>query len=638
MCPGATTWANWARRAGFLALAPLPLLVPAGVLSAQEGAGTRLDWRQFGNLSITGPAVAGLASGPVNRVWYSSTGDRLAVLTAAGQTWETADFESWKSAALAPPSRVEAEASALPEPGAHVQAAGPRLYAAGAYVWSSEDEGRTWRNLTQFAKFSILGGPLTDLAISPANPDDIAVANIRGVWRSLDGGLTWDSLNALLPNLPALRLLQTPERGRGLALAFTTGEEAEWAPGERTGWRPLESARLAAERNLASGIASATASAPSRAMRVGTYLYAGTADGRLFSSSDEGLTWREFRFAENGRVESLFVDHREPQIALAAVAPASASGVRLLRTTNAGLFWDDLSANLPPGAAHGVAADLATGTIYAATESGLFLTVTNLRNASPATRWERIDNGLPRAPVQDVMLDGDGNQLYAALAGHGVFRTLAPHRLADPRVVNAADFSFRAAAPGSLLSVLGRRVASARMGETEVPVLAATESESQIQVPFEASGSTLSLHLADGTPGGRRLALPLRPLSPAIFVDRDGTPMVLDADRGLLLDAQTQANGGGRIQILCTGLGRVSPDWPTGLAAPVEGLPRVTAPVTVYLDRTALRATRATLAPGYIGFYLVEVELPVVVNAGPAELYIEAAGSESNRVTLYLRP
>lgn len=638
MCPRATTRAKWASRTRRLALAGLALLLPVAVLSAQEGAGARLDWRQFGNLSITGPAVAGLASGPVNRVWYSATGDRLAVLTAAGQTWETTDFESWKSAALAPPVRAVAEASSLPEPGAHVLASGARLYAAGAYVWSSEDEGRTWRNLTQFAKFSILGGPLTDLAVSPTNPDDIAVANIRGVWRSLDGGYTWDSLNALLPNLPALRLLQTPERGRGLALAFTTGEEAEWAPGERTGWRPSESSRLASERGLATTIARATASAPVRALRAGTYLYAGTADGRLFSSSDDGLTWREFRFADSGRVESIFADPREPQIALAAIAPASAGGVRLLRTTNAGLFWDDLSANLPPGAAHGVTGDLATGTVYLATESGLFLTVTNLRNASPATRWERIDNGLPRAPVQDVMLDSEGNQLYAALAGHGVYRTLAPHRLADPRVVNAADFSARAAAPGSLLSVLGRRVASAWMGETAVPVLAASESESQIQVPFEASGTTLSLNLADGTPGGRRLALPLRAISPAIFIDRDGTPMILDADRGLLLDAQTLASGGGRIQILCTGLGRVSPDWPTGLAAPVEGLPRVTSPVTVYLDRTALRVTRATLAPGYIGFYLVEAELPVVVNAGPAELYLEAAGSESNRVTLYLRP
>ncbi len=581
----------------------------------------------------------GLASGPVSRVWYSSAGDRLLLLTASGERWETEDFESWKSSTAVPPERQTAEASALPEPQAMVQAAGARLYAAREFAWSSDDEGRTWRNLTGHARFSILGGTVADLAVSPTNPDEIAVANEHGVWRSLDGGLTWDGLNALLPNLPARRLLRAPLGRQGLLLGLTSGGEAVWAPGERTGWRPVEATISRDERALAASIAARTGAVVARALRAGAYLYAGTQDGRMLASSDEGATWREFRVAGEGRVESLFLDPREPQIALAALAPgAAAGGARILRTTNGGLFWDDVSANLPPGAAHGVAADLATGTVYAATEAGLFLTMTNLRNAAPATRWERIDAGLPRAAVEDVALDGEGNQIYIALRGYGVYRTLAPHRLLDPRVVNAADFSARAAAPGSLLSVLGRRVASARMGESEVPVLAASESESQIQVPFEATGATLSLQLADGTPGGRNLALPLRPLSPAIFVSRDGSPMVLDADRGLLLDAQTQAASGGRIQILCTGLGRVTPDWPTGLAAPVENLPVVAAPVKVYLDRVPLRVTRSTLAPGYIGFYLVEAELPAVVDAGPAELYLEAGGSESNRVSLYLQP
>jgi uncharacterized protein (TIGR03437 family) len=48
--------------------------------------------------------------------------------------------------------------------------------------------------------------------------------------------------------------------------------------------------------------------------------------------------------------------------------------------------------------------------------------------------------------------------------------------------------------------------------------------------------------------------------------------------------------------------------------------------------------TRATLAPGYIGFYLIEVQLPALVNAGPAELYIDAGGRQSNRVPLYVEP
>lgn len=632
MCPRATTWVKPAAHAGLLVLAM------AAVLPGQETAGTRLDWRQFGNLSIAGAASAGLASGPVSRVWYSPSGGGLTVVTSSGQVWETKDFESWTSAATQPPARQPAEASALPEANAQVQAAGGRLYAAGTYAWSSDDDGRTWRNLTQFAKFSILGGPLADLAISPANPDDIAVANSNGVWRSLDGGLTWDSLNALLPNLPAARLLRAPQPRRGLLLGLSTGEEAEWAPGERAGWRTTEPNYTLTERAFATALAPRLGTTAARVSVGGGYLYAGSAEGRLFTSSDEGRTWREFRFSERGRVEAIFVDAREPQIALAAVNPGMAGGARLFRTTNGGIFWDDLSADLPAGAAHGVTADLASGTVYLATDAGLFLTITNLRNASPATRWVRVDSGLPQVVAQDVMLDAEGNQLYVALLGHGVYRTLAPHRLLDPRVVNAADFSSRAAAPGSLLSVLGRRVSSARMGSTEVPVLAASESESQIQVPFEASGTTLSLDLSDGTPGGRSVALPLRRLSPAIFVDRDGTPMILDADRGLLLDAQTQAEGGGRIQILSTGLGRVTPEWPTGLAAPVESLPKVAVPVRVYLDRVPLRVTRATLAPGYIGFYLVEAELPAVVNAGPAELYIEAEGSESNRVSLYLRP
>ncbi|MBN8731844.1 MAG: hypothetical protein J0L64_14975 [Acidobacteria bacterium] len=632
MCPSATIWAKTASRAGVLTL------LAALQLAAQETGGTRLDWRQFGTVSLTGPATVGVASGAVSRVWYAPAGDRLALLTAAGERWETEDFESWKPSQAVPPERREAEASAVPEPSALVRGAGGRLYAAGRFAWASDDEGRTWRNLTGHARFSILGGAIADLAVSPTNPDDIAVANEHGVWRSLDGGLSWDSLNALLPNLPARRLLRAPQPRQGLVLGLADGEEAVWAPGERTGWRLADASITSAERALAASIAARTGAVVTRALRAGAYLYAGSEDGRLLASSDEGATWREFRMAAEGRVESLFLDPREPQIALAALAPALAGGARIVRTTNGGLFWDDVSANLPPGAAHGVTADLATGTLYAATEAGVFLTMTNLRNAAPATRWERIDAGLPRAAAQDVMLDGEGNQIYIALKGYGVYRTLAPHRLLDPRVVNAADFSTRAAAPGSLLSVLGRRVASARMGDSEVPVLAASESESQIQVPFEAAGATLSLSLADGTPGGRSFALPLRPLSPAIFIGRDGSPMVLDAERGLLLDAQTQAAAGGRIQILCTGLGRVTPDWPTGLAAPVENLPKVAAEVKVYLDRMPLTVTRATLAAGYIGFYLVEAELPAVVDAGPAELYLEAGGSESNRVSLYLQP
>ena len=55
-------------------------------------------------------------------------------------------------------------------------------------------------------------------------------------------------------------------------------------------------------------------------------------------------------------------------------------------------------------------------------------------------------------------------------------------------------------------------------------------------------------------------------------------------------------------------------------------------------DREPIEVSRAVLAPGYVGFYLIEIQLPRIVNAGPAELYIEAEGQPSNRVRLYIEP
>jgi uncharacterized protein (TIGR03437 family) len=105
-----------------------------------------------------------------------------------------------------------------------------------------------------------------------------------------------------------------------------------------------------------------------------------------------------------------------------------------------------------------------------------------------------------------------------------------------------------------------------------------------------------------------------------------------------MLDSATTAHSNSRIQILATGLGRVTPQWTTGLAAPLENPPAVAANIRAYLDRAPVQVTRATLAPGYVGLYLIELQLPALVNAGPAEFYISADGQESNRVRIYLEP
>jgi len=156
-------------------------------------------------------------------------------------------------------------------------------------------------------------------------------------------------------------------------------------------------------------------------------------------------------------------------------------------------------------------------------------------------------------------------------------------------------------------------------------------------VPFEAVGPNVSLSLH--TPGGTvQRELPLLPVSPAIMVSSEGAPMLLDADSGLPIDFRNVAHSNGRMQIWATGLGRVRPDWPTGMQAPSENTPAVVAQIRAFLDGSPLQVTRATLVPGYIGFYLIEVQLPPVVNAGTSELHITADTQESNHVLLTVEP
>jgi uncharacterized protein (TIGR03437 family) len=141
------------------------------------------------------------------------------------------------------------------------------------------------------------------------------------------------------------------------------------------------------------------------------------------------------------------------------------------------------------------------------------------------------------------------------------------------------------------------------------------------------AGDSLRLSLGGGP---LSFELPLRASSPAILTDRDGTPMLFDAETGLPLDAANPGRPGMAIQILATGLGRVDPDWPAGLPAPLDAPPRVRARVRVLLDGAELQVLAATLAPGYTGYYLIEARLPEFVDSGlagnaspPADIHLE---------------
>lgn len=624
-------------------------LLTATVLSAvsvlaqtsAQAPGVSAEWRRVGNSAID-LSLAALATGPVDRVWYSA-GGAIEIHTQSGQILETSDLETWhpSKAAVPPDVSPRVAAASLPDIHAKVRAGSKILYAVSKFAYRSESNGAAWDNLTSYRGTSIVG-ELTDLAVAPSDDDQIVVAGSAGVFRSMDGGKTWCGLNDALPNLPATRLLSLPAGDQGVRVGLADGSAVAWEPGQKIAWTPADNSDLAQEAQLRQVFAAQRGSPVTALAIAGDSIYTGMLDGKIAVSADNGSSWRTFAIAASGTVERFWVDPDDSRIALAVLGMRANDGGtgapawHVARTQNGGLFWDDLTGNLPDIAAHGVTADAATGAIYLATDGGVYVGYTDLAALGQPPAWQRVP-GLTQSGVTDVRLDGQGHQLWAATDGYGVYSILAPHRLLDPRVVSTADQITSATAPGSLVSVLGARVQAAHAGDVSIPVLAANDNESQLQIPFELRGSSVSLAV-DAASGSRTLpAVPLAAAAPAIFVDRDGTPVLLDADSGVMLDAMNPAHSRGRIQILATGLGRVNPDWPTGIPAPQENPPQVAAPVEAFIDRQPVQVTRAVLAP-YIGFYLIEIEVPKIVNSGPAELYLNVDGQESNRVRVYIQP
>src|SRR5580704_1074143 len=356
---------------------PISRMVLIGLVLAGSGVAQVPEWRRVGNAAID-LQLAGLATGPVDRAWYSPAGDRIWIQTSSGKTFETNDFDRWTlvPADTPAPPLPEGRSIALPEDNAQVRnpaGPSPRVYAYGRFVYRSDNSGKNWDNLTAFHGLSIVGDNVRDLAVSPTNEDEIVVAGSAGVFRSLDAGQSWSSLNDGLPNLPSARIRSLPEGAQGTEIELPGAMVLEWQPGERQAWRPANNSKAAGEFERRKIWSEARGSAVTALTIVQPYIYSGMADGRIIVSADSGISWQpDWQTGQSGAVTAFWVDPANPRNALATLAS------RVLHTIDGGLSWVDISANLPGVAVRGVTADPLGNAIYIATDQGVFFARTNL--------------------------------------------------------------------------------------------------------------------------------------------------------------------------------------------------------------------------------------------------------------------
>jgi photosystem II stability/assembly factor-like uncharacterized protein len=476
---GGSSWAaanqGLAAGSGFLALAADPY--HPGRLYAGTGDGV---YRSLDGATTWQPANAGLAGDQVYGFAFTPAAvfagfDRgVARSVNGGVTWQPSRLGLGEAAQAlaADPSRPAV------------------LYAASsAAVWKSADGGRTWSRASSFADpviqlatdaggavyvatpgtlFRSTDGAASFRALPPAPfvpvaglrlaagsaPGTLLAAASAGLFRTLNGGISWQPLNPGLRGLAVVSLAVDPRDASAVYAGVTTGllagrhRDAAWSPrfaglgliqpveapsflavdpaGSGTIYRSLV---FSLSRSFDGGrrwhdlvlpnpclVVSALALDPTAPRTV----YVGGDNGDsgcqerdlAFKSTDGGNTWTALSI---DAVNGIYVDPSSPQTVYAL-----ADGLR--KSTDGGMTWSSADAGLTPQAIDSLdslAIDpRSSGTLYAAAHSGLF------KSTDGGGSWLPAGAGLPPGAVNTVAVSPrEPGTVYAGIRGVGVFRS-----------------------------------------------------------------------------------------------------------------------------------------------------------------------------------------------------------------------
>jgi uncharacterized protein (TIGR03437 family) len=232
--------------------------------------------------------------------------------------------------------------------------------------------------------------------------------------------------------------------------------------------------------------------------------------------------------------------------------------------------------------------------------------------------------------------------------------------------VNAASFSPRPVAVGSLATVFGKNLAFAaaaapyvplpllldrtvlRLAYQNAPLVFVSPDQITFQVPWELEGLEAAIvqPTIGGVPGAIQ-SMRLAVFSPGIFTLTEtgsGQGSVTIAGTGHTaapVGAYPSARPAARgevISIYCTGLGPVTNRPASGAPAPADPLAVVLNQPNVLFGDIPASSVFAVMAPGLVGMYQVNAEIPADAPTGDAvPLTITVGGMRSNEVTIAIQ-
>lgn len=148
-------------------------------------------------------------------------------------------------------------------------------------------------------------------------------------------------------------------------------------------------------------------------------LYAGTDDGNLHVTQDDGMTWIQIddQLPDKwiSRVVASQHDRATVYVTLTGYREDDFSSY-VYRSADYGKTWTSISANLPAEPINVIREDPTRGgLLYLGTDLGAYATIDG------GLRWESISNGLPTAAVSDLFVHVRDGELVASTHGRSIY-------------------------------------------------------------------------------------------------------------------------------------------------------------------------------------------------------------------------
>jgi photosystem II stability/assembly factor-like uncharacterized protein len=256
----------------------------------------------------------------------------------------------------------------------------------------SIDHGANWIGTSLVNNVAVIPGfPTHKLAIDPTNPSKLFLGvDFRGVFKTTDGGVTWNQVYHQNTNINALAI--DPTNPANIYLATYPFDLLKSTNGGAT-WTPINSP----------GDVTVLAVDPVNPAIV----YAGTNFG-VSKSTNAGASWVLTSLRNPGTsnpyVISLIIDPTNTSVLYAATFNGGA-----FTTTNSGSSWSPVFSDVAGHVLSFVTDTTTPNTVFAGTEQGVYQSVNSGQTSSALTSgWPS-----PAQPAMALAFDATGKYLYA---------------------------------------------------------------------------------------------------------------------------------------------------------------------------------------------------------------------------------